>query len=358
RGAMALQNARLFEAQRTTNERLDVALQAGLMGTWEWDIQSNTIAWSTQLERIHGLQPGSFGGTFEAYLSDIHPDDLDRVRATIAESLHAGTHHLEYRIVWPDGSLHWLEASGRVVSDSRGNVIGMRGVCQDITARKMEEAERIQLQERERVASEARAALEERQRLARELHDSVSQALYGIALGSQTALAALQDDGDAGSAENAISYVHRLAEAAITEMRALIFELRPESLEKDGLVAALERQVASLRARHGLDVDAVLPVEPTVSVDKKEALYRIAQEALNNAVKHSHAHAVRLGLRASNGHVVLEVVDDGVGFDPSTPYVGHLGLVSMQERAAAAGGTLSITSEAGRGARVVADVPA
>src|SRR6185436_16953752 len=138
-------------------------------------------------------------------------------------------HQLEYRIVWPDGSVHWLEASGKAIRDAQGVPIGMRGVCQDITVRKAHEMERAQLHERERAASEARAALEERQRLARELHDSVSQALYGIALGAQTALGALREDHDLDAAADAVEYVHKLADASIAEMRALIFELRPES---------------------------------------------------------------------------------------------------------------------------------
>lgn len=356
RAAMALQNARLFEAERLTRERLDVALDAGRMGTWEWDIATNAVSWSTQLEAIHGLKPGTFGGTFESYLSEVHPEDLEYVRNTIAMSITSGEHHLEYRIVWPDGSVHWLEASGRVVKDGRGYVTGLRGVCQDISARKLEERERIELQERERASSEARAALEERQRLARELHDSVSQALYGIALGSQTALAALREDGEANAADDAISYVHKLAEAAITEMRALIFELRPESLEREGLIPALERQVASVRARHGLAVQASFDAEPSIALDKKEALYRIAQEALNNVARHAHAKTIRLELRDSPGQVMLTVADDGVGFNPLASYGGHLGLVSMRERATAVGGSLSIDSAPGGGSRVTAEV--
>jgi PAS domain S-box-containing protein len=355
RAAMALQNAQLFEAERTTRERLDVALQAASMGTWEWDIGSNAVVWSPQLEVIHGLEPGTFAGTMDAVLTDIHPDDVHLMLGMIEDARHSDRAHGEYRIIWPDGSIHWLEATGRVVSDTKGRIIGMRGVCQDVTARKQEEAERVQLEERERVASAAHAALSERQRLARELHDSVSQVLYGIALGSQTAVQALHDQS--ADAEDALTYVHKLAEAAITEMRALIFELRPESLEQDGLVAALERQAAAMQARHGVEVKATFEREPEIGIDKKEAVYRIAQEALHNVARHARAHRVQLELRSSNGHVVLQVSDDGVGFDARAKYTGHLGLVSMRERAAAVGGTLSIDSQPGGGARVIADVP-
>jgi len=349
RAAVALENARLFERERLARERLEVAVAAGRMGTWEWDIQSNAVTWSTQLEAIHGLAPGTFGGTFEAYLADIHPEDRDRVQQTITASMSGLDHALEYRIVWPDQSIHWLEASGRLIRDADGKPVGMRGVCRDVTARKEREVERARLVEREKTATQARAALEERQRLARELHDSVSQALYGIALGTQTTLAALREDRDLRAGEQASQYVLNLAEAAIAEMRALIFELRPETLQQEGLVGALER--------HALEVDAQFDREPDVPLDTKEALYRIAQEALQNAVRHARPRLIRLRLDEASAHVQLEIADDGIGFDPTRPHPGHLGLTSMRERAAAVGGELTIDSAPGQGTRVVVRVP-
>jgi len=357
RAALALQNARLFEGERAARERLEVAVAAGRMGTWEWDTRTNQVTWSAQLEAIHGLAPGTFAGTFEAYLSDIHPEDRERVEQTIAASLAGGEHHFEYRIIWPDGSIHWLEASGRLARDATGQPIGMRGVCQDVTARKAQELERARLVEGEKAASQARAALEERQRLARELHDSVSQALYGIALGSQTALAALGEDRDVAAGAQATQYVLSLAEAALAEMRALIFELRPESLQQEGLVGALERHAASLRARHALEVEAQLGTEPALPLETKEALYRIAQEGMHNAVKHAHARRLQLRLEQRDGAVRLEVADEGVGFDAQRVYPGHLGLVSMRERAAAAGAELHIESAPGHGTRVTVQLP-
>src|SRR5260370_1434497 len=124
--------------------------------------------------------------------------------------------------------------------------------------------------------------------LARELHDSVSQALYAIGLGAHTAREAIASDSEQALAS--IDYVLALAEAGLAEMRALIFELRPESLEIEGLVAALTKQVAVLRTRYKLNVEADLGEEPDLSMEMKHALYRIAQEALHNIVKHAPAH--------------------------------------------------------------------
>jgi PAS domain S-box-containing protein len=211
--------------------------------------------------------------------------------------------------------------------------------------------------ENARLFSEARgkAALEERQRLARELHDSVSQALYGIALGVETARELLPDDPE--RAAEPLEYATTLAEAGMTEMRALIFELRPESLEKEGLVAALEKQAAAVQARHGVRVVAELDSEPEASLEVKEALYRVAQEALHNTVKHARAANVKLKLEVLPEEFTLGISDDGVGFDAQNDFPGHLGLKSMRERATRLGGTLEVASEPGQGVRILARVP-
>jgi PAS domain S-box-containing protein len=194
------------------------------------------------------------------------------------------------------------------------------------------------------------AVLEERQRLARELHDSVSQALYGIGLGARTARAQLERDP--AKAIGPLEYVLSLADAGLAEMRALIFELRPDSLEREGLVAALAKQAAALHARHQMEVTTAFCDEPDLAFEAKEALYRIAQEALNNIVKHARAGHVELRLEDCGAQIVLGVQDDGVGFDPEGRYPGHFGLHSMQERAVRLGGRLEIESGVGLGTLV------
>ena len=200
-----------------------------------------------------------------------------------------------------------------------------------------------------------KAALEERQRLARELHDSVSQALYGIALGAKTARTLL--DQDPGQAIDPLDYVLSLSEAGLAEMRALIFELRPESLETEGLAVALEKQAAALRARHEIEVESSLCEEPKASPGAKEAVYRIAQEALHNIVKHAHADRVEIKMECDPERITLAVSDDGVGFDAQNEFPGHLGLRSMRERASRLGGTLRVQTTPGRGTRIWARIP-
>jgi signal transduction histidine kinase len=201
----------------------------------------------------------------------------------------------------------------------------------------------------------ARAQEEERRHIARELHDSVSQTLYAMSLATQTGLSAVRED--ASATEEALAYLQKLAASAIADMRALIFELRPQMLNQEGLVVAVERLVGSLVARHRVQVHPILPAEPQLDLDKKEALYRILQECFNNITRHAHAHAIGVSLTQVNGRVKLEVTDDGVGFNPASPYPGHMGLVSMRERAAAIGAGLSIQSAPGQATRVIVEVP-
>ncbi|MGR3936169.1 GAF domain-containing sensor histidine kinase [Streptomyces sp. BRA346] len=219
--------------------------------------------------------------------------------------------------------------------------------------------------DRQRAAARETAVREERQRVSRELHDSVSQALYGIALGARTARELLERDlaEPTGVAELAqlaepIEYIRRLADVAIAETRTLLCQLRPEHLEAEGLVAALTQHVETLRDRYGITAEATLGSEPETTPEAKHALYRIAQESLHNIAKHSRARNVTLHLLSGPGTVTLTVADDGVGFDSQGTFPGHLGLLSMRERAREVGGTLLVDSRPGQGSRIRATVPA
>lgn len=199
------------------------------------------------------------------------------------------------------------------------------------------------------------AAYEERQHLARELHDSVSQALYGILLGAHTAQKQLESSPQ--KAAEALTYVENLAQAGLAEMRALIFELRPEALQRDGLTGAMRKQLDALESRHELNAHGELGEEPDLPLSTKQVIYRIAQEATHNVVKHAQASNVWVSLGAVADGYRLVVRDDGRGFDPELDYSGQLGLKSMRERAAALGGKLDIRSSSGEGTIVELVLP-
>jgi PAS domain S-box-containing protein len=143
-----------------TEERLRVALDAGRMGTWEWSMAANHVVWSPGLEAIHGREPGSFKGTFDDVLSDVFPEDRDRLTATIAQALERRTdYHVEYRIFTAQGEQRWVEARGKLFCDDAGQPHRMVGVCMDVTDRKRHEAAVRQSERQMRLITDALPAL-------------------------------------------------------------------------------------------------------------------------------------------------------------------------------------------------------
>ena len=187
-------------------------------------------------------------------------------------------------------------------------------------------------------AERIRGSEEERARIARELHDSVAQALYGIALGTRSALEQLETSPE--HAKRALEYAIDLADGGTAEMKTLLFALRPDALEEGGLAAALHKLGEMLLARYKLEAIVTAPLEPDVLLEVKGALYRIAQEAAHNTVK--HAKAKQIWIRLESG--VLEISDNGMGFDATAPRAGGIGLKSMTERASSLGAVLEVRS--------------
>lgn len=206
------------------------------------------------------------------------------------------------------------------------------------------------------ILSQQKVVEEERHRLARELHDGVSQVLYGIALGARTAQD-LNSSGEAQRLAQPIDYVLQLAHAGLTEVRALISALRSDSVESEGLTALLSKEAEALHARHGVAVDSELASEPAAATESKRVAYRIAREALHNVARHAHARHLAISVRSMENELVVDIADDGVGFDPSGRFPGHLGLSSMRERAREIGGSVRVESEAGKGTRVRVQLP-
>ena len=206
----------------------------------------------------------------------------------------------------------------------------------------------------------------ERDRIARELHDALTQTLFGARLAVQTAAHALGDGGDVEAdlvtAVERLGRASRLLDDAFGELRALIYDLRPPDLAVDGLVGALRKQLDLLARTTELSVDLTV-AGPTkeLAPETERQLFRIVQEAVANVVRHAEATAltVRLSVDAADGGLRLVVEDDGVGFDPSEHAIRsrRLGLTSMFDRATAIGGRLAIDSQPGAGTRVIAEVP-
>lgn len=200
--------------------------------------------------------------------------------------------------------------------------------------------------------------LEERQKLAHELHDSVTQSIYGVTLFAEAATRLLETS----QKEQATEILRELQETALSalrEMRMLVFELRPPMLHEEGLAAALEARLAAVEGRAGLTTELTVDgiEDTTLPPSIAEALYGIAKEALNNVLKHAGASQVSIHLRPLGSSVELEITDDGIGFEPaSATGRGGLGLQGMRERAAGIDALLTVSSRPGRGTKVKARV--
>ncbi|MFF3348109.1 GAF domain-containing sensor histidine kinase [Streptomyces sp. NPDC002779] len=198
---------------------------------------------------------------------------------------------------------------------------------------------------------------EERSRLAHELHDAVSQKLFSLRLTAQAATALV--DRDPARAKGELQQVAVLAAEAADELRAAVVELRPAALDEDGLVATLRTHVQVLDRAHGARVTFDGRGVRALPAAQEEALLRVAQEALHNALRHSGADTVDVTLHRSGAGAVLRVTDNGSGFDPKTVRRAgrHLGLVSMRDRTSGVGGTLTVESAPGKGTTIEMEVP-
>jgi signal transduction histidine kinase len=199
--------------------------------------------------------------------------------------------------------------------------------------------------------------LSERNRLALELHDAVSQRLFGLVLEAESAETLL--DRDAATAREQVAKLKALAQEAREELRSLVFELRPPDLERDGLCGALRKHVELVQRSQPVEVALELDAGLDRAPARDRELLRVAQEAIHNSLRHARAEHLAVRLRREDGRLVLEIEDDGVGFDPAAGGLRatHLGLTSMEERARRVGGRLEIHSAPGAGTRVRLEAP-
>jgi PAS domain S-box-containing protein len=320
---------------------------------WEYWLgpDGSLVYVSPSCERVTGYRSDEFREGPELMETIIHPDD----RATIAEHLRLRTpvdgdaHPLEFRIITRGGEERWLEHVCQPVYGQNGDYLGRRGSNRDITERRRVE-EALEQQVREQ------AVAIERSRLARELHDSVTQALYGITLYAEAARLALSAEKRDVAAEN-LRELHNMAREAMIDMRMLIFELHPPVLEEEGLVAALQARLAAVESRARLETEIRVEGERRLPLLVEEELFRIALEALNNVIQHANAQRVILDLKFEDETTCLEIEDDGVGFDPAAARRGGgMGLLGIEERVRQIKGTFTIESAPGSGTALRVEV--
>jgi PAS domain S-box-containing protein len=341
------------EALQKNEQEFSLVFEAARIGWWVWNEETGHVISSEGTKAVLGL-PSDHEISLQTFLNSAHPQDRDEVCRTWRKSLAAGTlYFIEYKVLLPDGTIRWVESRGHTYSRPRGGARQLIGVCMDTTERKRSEEALRRLGGRLMEAQE-----QERIRIARELHDDICQrlALLEIELerikyDPELQRPALQCDMD---------HLTQFTKEIGSDLQSLSHELHSSKLEILGTAAAMKSFCAEFSRQHNLEVEfsssnVPLPLSREVSI----GLYRVLQEALHNALKHSRMRYFAAQLRGENGSVELMVRDFGIGFDPGTATRGRgLGLISMRERINLLNGTLSIESRPMRGTTIRAIVPA
>jgi PAS domain S-box-containing protein len=248
-------------------------------------------------------------------------------------------HEVEQSTVLPDGQRVWLSSNAAPTFDALGQIESVVVTTEDITKRKLAEAK-----------LEETATTAERERLARELHDAVTQSLFSVAAIAEALPRVWEREPE--EARHGLEELRWLTQGALAEMRAMLLELRPAALTEHTLGVLLRQLADAMRNRTRMPVTTTLVGDSTLPADVQIALYRIAQEALNNTTKHARASQARLSLHCEPALVRLRISDNGLGFDPDNAQTQQLGLRIMHERAEAIGATLRIESQPSHGTRI------
>jgi len=352
----ALARKRADDALRTSEARLASGADLAGLAFYEVDFDKGLMYFDDRLRELCGIPPDREQGlgVLEVWLENLHPDDRPRV-LDLRQQLEEGRLErlsLEYRYLHPDRGEIWIQhLSGVGARDAAGRRIRTFGVLRDITELKRAEGELHDLSRRLIQAQEDERAL-----LARELHDDLTQRLAVLAIDAGRAELAAADKAQAEAMRTVREGLVRLSE----DVHSLAYQLHPSVLEELGLAEAIRTECERLGGRSRVDISARLdPLPEAVAKDAALCLFRVAQEALNNVIRHARAHSASVTLRPMDDGVLLAVRDDGVGFDPTGPGSRRsLGLASMRERVQLVNGTLDVESAPGQGTAIVAWVPA
>jgi PAS domain S-box-containing protein len=377
---------------RRSEERLTLALQAARMGTWQWNIGTGEVAWPDNLEALFGLVPGTFGGTFEAFLELVHAEDRELVTASVARAVaEGGQYEVEFRTVWPDGTLHWIQAIGRIFVGPTGRAERMLGLGLDITERKHGEQLRAELLHREQAArteaEAARAQAEEASRLKDEFLATVSHELR-TPLNAILGWARLLNGGRLDAEQTALGLVTiernahaqaRLVEDLLDTSRIVSgkLHLRTQGVDLMWVIQAAVDAARPAAEAKSIELKAALDEHAGSVVGDPDRLQQVVWNLLANAVKFTPTGG-RVEVRLGRAHAQAQITvwDTGQGIDAEfLPFVFDqfrqadgtamrrhgglgLGLAIVRHLVEAHGGTVEAESPgAGRGATFTVRLP-
>jgi signal transduction histidine kinase len=341
------------QALRQKDAELAEAQRLAKVGSWRWDVATDTVIWSEELYRISGRDPNLPAPSYREHSKFYTAESWDRLRRAVEEALNFGTpYELDLEMVRTDGTKRWLLARGETQRDAQGRIAQLYGTVQDITERKAAEKAVRHMSGRLITAHE-----EERRRIARELHDDLSQRMALLQINVEQF-----EQGAAGISSKAREKLHNITEIASeisSDIHNLSHQLHPTKLDIIGLVPSLTSFCREFSESHQLRVQFSHEHIPhQIPKGVTLCLFRIVQEALRNVVKHSGAPEVNVDLSGLGDRIELCVSDSGVGFDPESEKGKEgLGLLSMSERLRLIGGDLTVESEPSHGTRIRVRIP-
>ena len=340
------------EALRASEERLRLAQQAARIGTFDWNIRTGVNTWTPELEAMYGLPLGGFGGTQTAFENLVHPDDRAGAIKLVDAAMKSGQPTTgEWRVVWADGSVHWIAGRWQVFTDASGEPSKMIGVNIDVTERKLAEAALSNVTRKLIDAQE-----QERTRIGRELHDDMGQRLSMVAIELQQVH---EDPLVLPEVRNRTGELQKQISEIATDIQSLSHELQSAKLQYLGIAGATRSFCQEFGKQQKVEIDFQSHDLPgPLSADISLCLFRVLQEALHNSAKHSGVRQFEVRLWGTSDEIHLTVKDSGAGFDREAAKASRgFGLISMQERLRLVGGVLSINSQTKGGTTIHARVP-
>ena len=342
------------ESLRRQESELKEAQRLAGVGSWQWDPDTDTVVWSEELYRIAGRDTGLPAVSYKEHSQLYTRESWGLLRDAVETAVQTGApYELVLEMVRFDGTHRWVTARGECQRDATGRIARLRGTVQDITERKLAEEALSDMNGRLIEAQES-----ERARIARDLHDDIGQRLAVLALGLAR-VKRLLPDSPGGEALGRLEALQKETAEISADVQALSHELHPPRLLDLGVVAAMRGFCDGLAGQKSAEIDFRHENVPgCVSPDVSLCLFRVLQEALHNAVRHSGVRQFEVHLRGTANTVDLTVRDEGVGFDVAAANrLPGLGLTSMKERLKQVGGELFIESQSTRGTTVLARAP-
>ena len=352
------------EKLKQSENQLAEAQRLAHVGSFDWDLRSNTVTWSDELYRIFGLQPGEIEVAGDG-MSFIHPEDREFVLSTVKSSVkNKEPYSFYYRILRPDGDERIVHSRGQVMCDEHGEPIRVFGATEDMTELKRAEEKLKATSEQLRAlsASLQSAREEEGIRIAREIHDELGSALSSLRWdleGIEKIFAESGKPSQVPALRTKIAAMLALTDTTINTVRRIASDLRPSVLDDLGLIVAIKWQAQQFQDRTGIIVHCDCSLDDVdLNQDQSTAVFRIFQETLRNILRHAQATRVDVAMVNEAGAFVLTIKDNGRGIaedERSGPLA--IGLLGMRERAHLIGGEIDITGVEGKGTSVTVRLP-